>query len=311
MTNVRPNLVFVRSPLVDPKTGILTPEGSRFFQDFLEKMDPTLKATGEFLADAPIEDRTEGIGTTTQNLDALGQANEGFVVTRNNEPGKIVQGMLTGNARDGDVITFPSAFDTVPVVRIYPANSLGFSTADSGTDQLLRYEALDVTVNGFTVKAVILVDDFTTTARSVVPTGVAPDQIATKDQATEAYDDQYTFQYDVTVNALVDRGFAGITLGFYERVSGGVFALRGTKTHINSTSSPVTSLNQTRAITIDGAGLNHEFRISEDSEFDGGGSLDNFDSLSWSENDSGLTERNATPDASNYVLWTATEGENG
>ena len=319
MTNVRPNLIFTQHPFVDPKTGVWTQEGARFMQDLIERIDPTLKATGEFLADGVIENRTEGIETTVGNLDSLGQANEGFVVTRANEPGILVQGMLTGTARDGDVITFASPFDNVPTVRLYPANSLSFSVADVASDQLLRLEALDVTPTGFTAKAVILVDDFTVTPHSVNATGTAPNQIATKDQAAEAYDDQYTFQYDVTVDVAEELppppegqlAFSSITLGFYERASGGTFVLRATQTHTNVTSSVLVLLNQTKAINVDGAGLNHEFRISIESTVRNGGTLDSFDTLSWSENDSGLTERDATPDASNYVLWTATEGENG
>lgn len=316
VTNVRPNLVFVRSPLVDPKTGILTDVGARFFQDWMEKTDPTLKATGEFLADAPVEDRTEGIGTTVQNLDSKGQADDGFVVTRANEPGILVQGKLTGTARHDDVITFANIFDTVPTVRITAANSLSFATADSANDQLLRLEGLNVTTTGFKVKAVILVDDFSTTARSVNATGVAPDQTATKNLAAEAYDDQYTFQYDVTVNAAEEKFpgvflFSSITLGFWERASGGTFVLRASQNHTNESDSALILLNQTKSINVDGAALNHEFLITVESTVRNGGSLDSFDTLSWAEASGGLTERDATPDASNYIFWTATEGENG
>ena len=312
-TNVRPNLIFVHSPLTDPKTGILTPQGARFFQDLLERIDPTIQSPGQIIATAPIENRTEGIGTTTQNLDVAGQANEGFVVTRSNQPGILAQGTLTGTARNGDVITFANIFDNVPTVRLYPANSLVFSTADSGTDQLLRLEALNVTTTGFTAKAVVLVDDFTTTAQSVNATGTAPTQTATKNLAAEAYDDQYTFQYDVTVNGVDDPDelFSSITLGFWDRVAAGTWVLRATQTHINDSGSAITILNTTKAITVDGAGLNHEFRITEESTFRNGGSLDSFDTLSWAEASGALTERDATPDVSNYVLWTAKEGENG
>ena len=238
-------------------------------------------------------------------LDGLGQAAPGLVVTRSGNPGILSQGLLTGFGRNGDVVTFADPFDTVPVVRVFAANSLMFSAADSANDQLARYEALEITKTGFTIKAAIIVDNFATTLRVVLPSG----GVAIKNLAAEAYDDQYTFQYDVTVNAAIRRSI--ITLGFNEAVSGGAFTLRGTATWTNNTSSPVVLTNKTKAITIDGAGLSHEFKITEESQEENGGSLNSFDSISWNSPDSSVTERDATPDTSHYVLWTAVEGASG
>ena len=87
--------------------------------------------------------------------------------------------------------------------------------------------------------------------------------------------------------------------------------MRGTATFLNSLSSPLVLTNLKKAITIDGAGNNHEFRITVEAQTENGGSLDSFDSLSWNEPGGAVTERDATPDTSHYVLWTAVEGAIG
>lgn len=307
MSNPKP-LAWARVPIVNPKSGMMTRDFLRYLQTLELKTGPTLNDNGEIETTAPVSGRTEGLGDTVGNLDSLGQAGEGFVVTRTGAPGILSQGMIEGVARNGDVVVFSTPFDTVPTVKIYPANSKVFFTGDSGSDQIARYEAIDVTKTGFTVKAAILVDTFTGVARSVVPVGV----VATKDLAAEAYNDLYTFQYDVTVAVAEEPGkYSSITLGFEERASGGTFTLRDTARWVNaSVSTPATFLNQLKSITIDGAVLNHEFRMTVESQFRNGGTLDSFDLLSWNESSSGVTERDATPDASHYVQWTAVEGRN-
>ena len=299
MTNPRP-LAWSRAPIVDAKTGMATPDFLRYLETLELKTAPTLNDRGEIQSGAVVDGVSQGE----------------FTRTRDSVPAIFPSGLLSGQARNGDVVTFNSAYQTVPTVVIFPVNSLVFAAADSANDQLARYEAVDVTKTGFTVKAVILVDNFTTTGRSVVPTGVAPDQIAIKDLAAEAYNDQYTFQYDVTVNRLgPGRGgnpTSAITLNFEERpTGGGAWTIRDTANWFNtSPTDDAVFSDVTKAITVDGAVLDHEFRITVASEEGAGGSLDSFDLLSWSTNDSGLTERDATPDASHYVGWMAVEGKN-
>ena len=295
----------IRGPIVDPKTGKISPDFFREIRIWKTKLDNLANLVGEIRAEVNINGRTEGVGTTTQNLDVLGQAAPGMVVTRSVNPGILSHGLIQGQGRNGDSVTFASAFDTVPIVNVYPTNTLLFNVADVASNQYARYEALEVTKTGFVIKAALLVDDFTVTARSVVPSGV----VAIKNLAAEAYDDQYVFQYDVTVAATGSRGLSLVTLGFWERANGGTFTLRATATWSNSdVSNPSVLTNKTKAITIDGAGNNHEFTITVESQIGNGGTLDSFDSLSWNEPDSGVTERDATPDASDYVTWTAVEG---
>src|ERR1041385_4119981 len=67
-------LNWLNEPLVDPKTGY----ASQGFRDYLTrvlepKTAPTLTLQGELNSTAPIEGRTEGIGTTAQNLTSTGQ----------------------------------------------------------------------------------------------------------------------------------------------------------------------------------------------------------------------------------------------
>jgi len=232
-------------------------------------------------------------------------------VERDADLAEIVRGMVTGQVRDGDVVTFLNAFEKVPTVRLVAANTLVYIAADTATDQKIRFEAIGITRNGFTAKVVIIKKNFTTTLKSVVPAGAAPNQLATKNTIPEAYDDKYIFTFDVTVNPAQFGDPSFIDLEFWERPSAGAWSLRGTRTYSNTDEfAPNIFNNETFPITFDGAGLNHEFKIVEVAQEGPGGSLDNFGKLEWFEASSAVTETSATPDASDYALYRAQEGEN-
>ena len=113
----------IRGPIVDPKTGNISPDFFREIRIWKTKLDNLANLVGEIRSEAIINGRTEGVGTTVRNLDPLGQAAPGFVVTRDGNPGILSQGMQTGFGRNGDVITFADPFDTVPIVQVYPAHA--------------------------------------------------------------------------------------------------------------------------------------------------------------------------------------------
>jgi hypothetical protein len=67
-------LGWLRAPIIDPKTGIPT----RYFAEYLAKnvegkLGPTVNLDGQIQATAPVTGRTEGIGTTVQQLNTTGK----------------------------------------------------------------------------------------------------------------------------------------------------------------------------------------------------------------------------------------------
>jgi len=118
----------------------------------------------------------------------------------------------TGSARDGDAVTFGSAYAAPPDIILVPESVVVFDTSfGSGSDQEVRLLASDKSTTGFTAYAKI-VQAGTVTSRAVdFP---AANSLTAVDATTEvalganapSVDDSYTLHYDVTLEAIVDLG---------------------------------------------------------------------------------------------------------
>jgi hypothetical protein len=116
----------------------------------------------------------------------------------------IVAGVLTGTVTDGQSITFSPAFLRVPTVAFNPSG-LTYNSAYSASSHALVCEARNLTTSGFTAYVKVRQLAATITARTdTTPTDAGSGQtprytIQKAASALEAWDDRYTFRFDVVV----------------------------------------------------------------------------------------------------------------
>jgi len=75
MSNPIPLNQLLRTPLYDPKTGIVHPDWQRWFTYKVQQIDPALNLQGQVQATTKISGRTEPVGTTVTNLQSDGTFN--------------------------------------------------------------------------------------------------------------------------------------------------------------------------------------------------------------------------------------------
>jgi hypothetical protein len=116
---------------------------------------------------------------------------------------QIVAGVITGTVTDGSSVTFSPAFSRVPTVQFNPT-ALTYNSAYSASSHALVCEARSLTTSGFT--AYIKVRQLAATITNVTDTtptdggsSAVPRYTIQKSSALEAWDDRYTFTFDVTV----------------------------------------------------------------------------------------------------------------
>lgn len=197
-----------------------------------------------------------------QTLNKYSDVRQGSGVLR-----KLPRGMLTANVRDGDVVTFDDAFLTTPEIFFIPTG-LSFNPVDLDVlkDHSMAFNASGLTTSGFTASLKIQELATTITAKTDSPfsSGATYDQELSKSVAAEAWDDQYTYQYDVTVDGggSVDEPlFARGSVEIYSN-NGGGWVLKDTKNYsFWSTGSSNTWLNEVATYTIDGLGSGSTFAL--------------------------------------------------
>lgn len=256
---------------------------------FLGEMDATRGARwGIDLFDRPIELTDGRVGGTLIGTGQLAsgtgvQQGSGSSVYRNSAMGLDAQ-----FGRHNDAIDFVTAWDSIPVIK-FSAGGLSRSSSLSN-DQFQDIKAINVSTSGFTISA-----QLKELAGSVVEhtdtgaTAGTQDFEIHKSQAAQAFDDNYTFQYDVTIKNEFDNElgtwFGGIvTVGIYTNDGSG-WVKRSTITHnagFNPGQLNTVQSNQTATVTVDGL-TNHggtEFGINIESDSVGGSTL-NFDSVKY------------------------------
>jgi hypothetical protein len=244
----------------------------------------------------------------TPRLVAPGLLDDSVTIDDGNGNSKaIVAGVLTGTVTDGASITFSPAFLRVPTVQFNPT-ALTFNGAyvnfgtSTATSHALVCEARSLTTSGFTAYLKVRQLAATITARTdTTPTdagsGVTPRYTIQKAaSALEAWDDRYTFRFDVVVkNDVQFEPFWGsgvtyspgsVTVGVYiATADSGATLYTPTWTLVGSItvgglggSSPTTSRSgQTVTVTRDGltqrGGSCPEFGIAITSELVSGGTV--------------------------------------
>lgn len=170
------------------------------------------------------------------------------------------------SARDGSTVNFGQAFNQIPRVRI--RGGLTYSTTMTGK-HANELKAINLSTSGFTVSAkvrelagsVVLRTD-----SSPVAGGGGYDYAMHKSQSAQAWDDNYTFQFDVTVNAQLEGGeyFGGTATVYFYTNNGSGWVQRGSQIFsVPFGQASKTWNNNTKTVNVDGL-TNHggyEFAI--------------------------------------------------
>jgi len=254
--------------------------------------------TGEWVGNTLIGDGQLSTGVTTD---------DGGGTLRS-----VAHGMAIGSADDGDSITFANSWGNIPNVTLFPGG-LNYSSTGLSGDQTYDYTALNISTSGFDMRAKLtelsgagtLRTDSTSSTPSS-PSGL--DHSINKGQTSEAYNDQYTYQFDVTVANLfigASNYAAGwVKVGLYTNDGGG-WVKRGTVTVVGAAgaSSTTSRLNNTATITVDGLGLNDDFGVTlEDALVATGSSITSFDQVTYTTA-TAPTSVTASPSGANAIPY--------
>jgi len=182
----------------------------------------------------------------------------------------------------------------------------GGLTFDSGGtltgDQVQQFKALNLTASGFTAELKLSSTAGATTLHTDGPGTETSTDVweLDKSQVAEAWDDQYTFQIDVTLGSRFQPRQGNFistntTFGFYTNDGGG-YVQRGTLTLASDVGTTTnTALDQIKTVTVDGLGqiAGEEFRVLIESG-NSKSHIDNLDSVKYSTAGAPTTI-NATP----------------
>ncbi|MCG8506162.1 MAG: LamG domain-containing protein [Sphingomonadales bacterium] len=233
---------------------------------------------------------------------------------------QLTRGLLSGMARDGDAITFSPAWpnEDLPVVKFNPGGLL--TSASLSGDLWHNFQALDISPSGFT--ASLRLSEKTGTPTSVTETGgtsghgTGPDWQMNKSDANQAVDDNYTFQFDVSVTNELEAEnppfgwLPGSVVVSIWTNGGSGWVQRGTKGVSGGTGGATTArLNETKTVTVSGLTTHggNEFGIDVESAFPGG-SITAFDSVKYDKATAPSTV-DATPSTVTAINWELKGGE--
>ncbi|MCW8855913.1 MAG: hypothetical protein OQJ95_01010, partial [Kangiella sp.] len=197
-------------------------------------------------------------------------------------------GLGAGYIRDAGSYTFPTPFNTPPVIKF--RGGVTYSTTLTGKQNLVS-KAINVSSSGFDASLRIkeLAGGSTLNTDTSGTSNVdGMDFVKHKSQSAQAWDDNYQFQIDVTINNIYNEEFdtwfpGSVTVGYYTNDGSG-WVKRGEKTFSgNNYSSSQTHLNDEHTITVDGLSnhAGHEFAVDVISVSSAGGSITAFDNVKY------------------------------
>lgn len=197
-------------------------------------------------------------------------------------------GLGAGHIRDGGSYTFGTPFNTPPIIKF--RGGVTYSTTLTGRQNLVS-KAINVSSSGFDASLRIKELAGGSTLRTDT-SGAANvdgmDFVKHKSQSAQAWDDNYQFQIDVTVNNIYNEEFntyfpGSVTVGYYTNDGSG-WVKRGEKTFSgNNFSATQAHPNDEHTITVDGL-TNHggyEFAVDVISTSQAGGSITAFDNVKY------------------------------
>lgn len=200
----------------------------------------------------------------------------------------------SGEAFDGDVVTFASSLPQVPKIIF----TVGGNAPTAGSNVLVTAEGL--TVSGFTMRAVeqVVTPGSTITDVGGSAGGVGePDYVINRTDSNNPYDGRFTFSYDVDVGTLGPGEPGSIQVGIFVK-SSSVWVQVGTARH---NASGTYAFAATPVAVDFGAGA--EFGISLLSAEGGGTDLTAFNSVAYRLGS--VVEASLTPAGASPIQWFA------
>jgi hypothetical protein len=214
----------------------------------------------------------------------------------------VVKGLFGGTANDGDSIAFTQTWNAPPSVLFGAGGRVDYGSPLTG-DVYQDYKALNITTTGFDASLKIKETVGTITNRTETTSGASGQDFSIiKTVADEAFDDNYTYKYNVSVQngeEFVPGEYepGSMTVGFYTKDGALSWVLRGTATlgGIGLT-QPESVSDITKVISVDGLGLNDDFGISVISSVFAGSSITAFTNVTYGTA-TAPTEASATDNA--------------
>jgi hypothetical protein len=180
---------------------------------------------------------------------------------------RLPRGMLQASIRDGDVITYDDAFLSTPEVIFIPSG-ISFNPVDLDVlkDHALNFRPTGNAPTGFTASLKIQELASTITPLTLTPfaAGATYDQEITKAAAAEAWDDDYTIQFDVTISgggSPAEPAYQRATINIYADDGGGWTLIDAIEYSFLSTGSSNTWPNERKTYNINGMGAGSKFAL--------------------------------------------------
>lgn len=275
-------------------------------QSWFDWDEATEEQSTTTITSLPSTDRAPAVVGDTQSsaigetIDGPGRLTDDLSALEGSTYRSVTRGTAPDAADDGDAITFDPVWTVTPEVN-FLNGGVSFNASLSG-DQVLALQALNLSGSGFTADLKIkeLAGAITDRTDSTVSTPSVPaglDHSINKDQTDEAWDDKYTFQYDVSFSSPPGEPET-VTVGFYTNDGGG-WVQRATQAHVGDSGDP-DLLNQTKTVVVDGLGLDDDFGLERESA-PGTGSI-TFDNVKYGTATEPTTET-ATPAGSSSIEY--------
>lgn len=239
----------------------------------------------------------------------------------------VAHGVQSGTARDGDAFTFNPAWQSIPEI-IFLSGGVSHDPVAlaAAAEHAQDFQPIDVSTSGFTASLKIKelsaaptneTDGDGTGAEVAWHSGNSPgpNWQGGKENATEAWNDTYTYTWDWTAFAASFMGYditGAITVGLYTNDGGG-WVLRATKA-LNAVGSNITINGDSQSIIVDGLTSNaggEEYGMDVESTSGLGGTLNDVVSVTWA-NVAIPTGQTATPvGASNVPFLVVGNAQSG
>lgn len=142
-----------------------------------------------------------------------GQATDTFTANDGNPFSRIV---ASGEARDGDVVSFPTTLSKVPQISFLP----GGNAATAGEN--VAIQAVGLSTTGFTMKAK---SQAVTAGSTITDTGSAaggtgePDLVINRTDGGAPFDGKFTFRFTVTVGEIAPGEPGNVDIGIFVKQS--------------------------------------------------------------------------------------------
>lgn len=222
---------------------------------------------------------------------ATGQALANFVLANGLNPASIV---AAGFNRDGDSVSFASTLAAVPKIFFLP----GGNAATAG--QNVSIQAVGLTTSGFTMKAksqAVTPGSLVTDGSATTGGGANPDKVINRTSSSHPYDNQFKFNFSVTVGNISAGEPGQVEVAIYVKQSGAWSNVGG------QSYSATGTYDLSAFVTTVDFGAGDEFGISVVYAEGTGSVLSAFHNVKYTPGS--VTETSLTPTGASDIPWIA------